>query len=145
VDKSSADGCWTWIGCTQRPGYGRVNFGGRLYFAHRISAQFAGMPIGNLMVLHKCDNPPCCNPDHLFLGTRRDNAIDCTRKGRRVYPAGKRGAENPAAILTEENVVEARILRSKGWIYRRLAERYGVHISTISHAVYGLHWKHVPK
>lgn len=87
------DGCWVWSGRTNRQHYGTL--GERL--AHRISYEFYVGPIPEgLCVLHRCDNPPCVNPKHLFLGTRADNAEDRDRKGRYVSatlgkPAWNRG------------------------------------------------------
>lgn len=81
------DGCWEWTGCRQADGYGRV-YGGRgaspqIAAAHRFAYALTHGPIPTgLCVCHKCDNPPCCNPAHLFLGTVRDNAKDMAGKGR---------------------------------------------------------------
>lgn len=79
----TAEGCWVWIGQKDKKGYGRVWRRGKKRAAHRASyeAQY-GLFQDDLHVCHKCDNPPCINPDHLFLGTRSDNMMDCTIKGR---------------------------------------------------------------
>jgi hypothetical protein len=86
VEKS--DGCWLWTG-SRTKGYGyiaRDNTGNPGY-AHRISWEIRYGPIrGNLCVLHKCDTPLCVRPDHLFLGTKSDNAKDCVSKGRWIPP-----------------------------------------------------------
>lgn len=78
-------GCWLWTGCVTPKGYGyvgpKVSSGSR--FAHRISWEAANGPVPDgMFVLHRCDNPPCVNPAHLFLGTARDNTEDMVRKGR---------------------------------------------------------------
>lgn len=84
---AKSDGCWLWTGSRQRNGYGFLFAGTRKEphpeRAHRVSwrIHFGEIPDG-LWVLHKCDNPPCVNPEHLFLGTRTDNMRDCARKGR---------------------------------------------------------------
>ena len=88
TDRSS--GCWEWTGPRQTPsrtgrtgGYGRIKRHGRQVFAHRHAYELAkgSIPDG-LVVMHTCDNPPCINPDHLMLGTKRDNSRDMVRKGR---------------------------------------------------------------
>jgi hypothetical protein len=71
-------GCRPWMGSRNRKGYGHVNL-----YMHRLAWELVNGPVpSSLLVLHRCDNPPCCNPDHLFLGTHADNAADRTRKGR---------------------------------------------------------------
>lgn len=81
VDKGP--GCWTWTGATQNYGYGAVTIHGLTRRAHRVSWELAHGPIPDgLHVCHRCDNPPCVNPDHLFLGTAQDNVDDKDAKGR---------------------------------------------------------------
>lgn len=81
-----SDGCWEWTGSRNAAGYGKLSEGAagspRLR-AHRVSWELANGPVpAGLWVLHRCDNPPCVRPDHLWLGTRLDNMQDCARKGR---------------------------------------------------------------
>ena len=81
VDKSGD--CWPWIGSRQVNGYGHVRSQNRSLYAHRVAWTLANGPIPpGLWVLHRCDNPPCVNPSHLFLGTARDNTLDSIAKGR---------------------------------------------------------------
>lgn len=77
-------GCWEWFGGASADGYGRFTHKGRKLLAHRVSWEVhsGSIPRG-MLVLHRCDNPPCVNPSHLFLGTHKDNAQDRERKGRR--------------------------------------------------------------
>lgn len=85
VEKSD-DGCWTWQAARDRKGYGKIGAPGRAgwLFAHRVSYEIAtGITLTpDVLVLHRCDNPPCVRPDHLFLGTHADNVADKIRKGR---------------------------------------------------------------
>ena len=82
VNKKAGNSCWEWTAC-KAGGYGQIYVRGKLVYAHRLSWVWANgkIPKG-LFVLHKCDNRVCVNPDHLFLGTNKDNMQDCVRKGR---------------------------------------------------------------
>ncbi len=75
--------CWVWTGNDNGVGYGTVSWHGQITYVHRIAYEHAIGPIpAGMLVCHTCDNPPCCNPAHLFLGTKRDNGLDMGRKGR---------------------------------------------------------------
>jgi len=83
-------GCLEWTGANNGHGYGRINVGGMLFYVHRVIFQEANGEIApGLDVCHSCDNPPCCNKDHLFLGSAGDNARDMIRKGRHFLAAEK--------------------------------------------------------
>lgn len=85
VDKTE-DGCWEWTGARKEGGYGVVSFAGRLHRTHRLSYELAhGAFPSWMLVLHRCDNPPCLRPDHLFLGDYVDNGRDMAAKGRQVF------------------------------------------------------------
>ncbi len=78
-----SDGCWEWTGLVNESGYGRIYVYGRVDRAHRLSYRIHLGPIPKgMFVCHHCDNPPCCNPSHLFLGTHMDNMRDATAKRR---------------------------------------------------------------
>jgi hypothetical protein len=131
-------GCWAWSGPVCRDGYGKIGLGKRIYASHRIAFFLTkGLIAEGLIVCHTCDNPPCCNPDHLWLGTHADNADDKVNKGR-----SRKGVAHPRAILTEQDVVK---IRADPRGARTLARIYGVARSTISHARTGLSWGHIAR
>ncbi len=85
VVRSGDDECWGWSGTTNK-GYGRINVGGNMVLAHRVAWELtSGLIPPGMCVLHSCDNPPCVNPNHLFLGTHADNMRDMRAKGRHRY------------------------------------------------------------
>lgn len=133
--------CWLWLGPRDRKGYGTTHLGGsRQRGAHQAAWLFANGPIPQgLWVLHKCDNPPCVRPDHLFLGTSDDNIMDMIRKDRHAY-----GSRKPKAKLTEIDIVEIRRLCSNGTPYRPIAARFGVSLSLIGLICRRKRWRHVP-
>lgn len=86
VDKSGPNGCWQWLGYRQKFGHGWL--GSRYGLAHRYAWKFLVGPLADAeCLLHHCDNPPCVNPSHLYIGTRADNARDKMMRGR-VYRGG---------------------------------------------------------
>lgn len=136
------DGCWLWTGQKSEMGHGRLEDkmnGRQVLIAHRISWElhFGPVPDG-LCVLHDCDNPPCVNPSHLFLGTRTDNSDDKVSKNRQA-----KGVAFPQARLTDELVRELRQRRLSGATCYQLARETGISRSVISRAVNGVTWRHV--
>lgn len=133
--------CWLWQGLTGDKGHGRVRWAGRQTSTHRLAWELARGPIpAGLCVLHRCDVPACCNPTHLFLGTRGDNNRDRDTKGRTARQAGSAHGQ---AKLTEDQVREMRALRLVGWSLARLAARYDVNWRTISLIVNHKAWLHI--
>jgi hypothetical protein len=144
VDKDAPNGCWVWTGRRGgKLGYGRLKRNGVSYQAHRYSWTLTNGEIPDgLFVCHHCDNPPCVNPAHLFLGTQADNLADRDAKGRAVY---WRGPKNAATKLTEEQVQEIRRL-SQIHIETsqiELARRFDVSPSLISQIIGGKAWGYV--
>lgn len=120
------DGCWLWTGNHDTAGYGRFWFDANTRVpAHRVSYEFHYGPIPEgLFVCHHCDNPPCVNPAHLFLGTAQDNVSDMCAKGRNVPLAG---SSSGRAKLTEQDVIEIRALFADGVSAQNIADKF--HIS----------------
>lgn len=138
--------CWPWKGTKLTKGYGRFNlFGNRKVLAHRFAYRLAIRPIPlGRCVLHSCDNPSCCNPRHLFLGTIADNAADMVAKGRQGNGRPlNRATWNPHSKLTPDYVRMARGAYAAGVPQTHIAAHLGVHSSTISRAVRGEVWGHV--
>lgn len=134
-------GCWEWTGYRVKGNhpYGVYRFNNRTQAAHRVSYQLHKGPIpGGSVVRHKCDNPPCVNPDHLELGTQKDNVQDMLFRGRdRVV-----GSRNPMAKLNRETVDTIRSEYTPGVVgYKKLAKKYGVSKETIAGIVTKRTWK----
>lgn len=175
IDKTPGHGpkgdCWIWTSRCSKKGYGLFQYVHRQnwYSAHRLS-YFMHYDIdpGELGTLHHCDNPPCVNPSHLFLGTNADNTADCVRKGRQakgeklrlaVLPFIKRGNESSArrhperlkhgeqhyqAKVTAQQVKEIRSRYIAGRItHRALSLEYGVTHQVIGQMINRKTWKHV--
>jgi hypothetical protein len=101
---TKTDGCWLWTGATTKFGYGRLSHNGKMISAHRLSFLLAGNELPTeLCVLHKCDNPACVRPDHLFSGTKADNNEDTKRKGR--HPGTIKTHCKHGHAFTPENTV----------------------------------------
>jgi hypothetical protein len=138
VDPRTATRCWVWTGTTVRGGYGKIRKSGKNGYAHRLAYEIAhgSIPAG-LCVLHRCDNPPCCNPAHLSLGTDLDNSADCRAKGRDA-----RGERVAGAKLTR---AKADAIRSRfaagGTRALDLAAEFAVGRTTIYNVVRGATWR----
>lgn len=137
IARGAPDACWEWTGQRNGNGYGIVTIlhSTRLR-AHRVAWELANnRSAEGYEVCHSCDNPPCCNPAHLFLGTHQDNVADMVKKGRQ-----QRGERNGSAILTSAQVDEIRAELAAGTICRVLAARYGVTKWAIHSIKQGRNW-----
>jgi predicted DNA-binding protein (UPF0251 family) len=161
--------CWLWTGGLDPQGYGRIWTPGGNRRAHRVAWERANGPIpAGLFVCHDCDNPPCCNPAHLFLDTNAGNTADRHRKGRdatgdrngsrtrperlargdlnpaRLYPERMpRGEASGQAKLTAEMVRAIRAAGAAGERQRDIARRYGLAQSQVWRLIHRLSWKHL--
>jgi hypothetical protein len=150
VVRRTKDECWEWtLACTPK-GYGRPRVLGRNYMAHRLAWAFhhRQLPPVDRMVLHHCDNPPCCNPAHLRLGTHIDNMHDRKARGRYAGSARhlpiRRGEEVALAKLTDQQVIHVRKRYATGdYRYIDLATEYGVSITAIWSIVREKTWRHL--
>jgi hypothetical protein len=139
VEKREPDQCWKWKGAVASHGYGSMAIS---LMAHRVAWGIAhgSVPTKNIHVLHKCDDPLCVNPSHLFLGSHQDNMLDKEAKGRGNHPFG---SNHGRAKLTENLVKEIWKDRQNGKSQRFLARKYGVARSGIRQILRGISWKHV--
>lgn len=162
VDTRTGNECWLWQGPINSPlarpsqNYGKLWFWGKHWRAHRVAWVLTHGPIPKgLCVLHDCDTPPCCNPTHLYLGTKADNHADMKRKQRGRYLSGNdhhsrlhperlaRGSHNGFAKLTEADVVQIRELSLAGLARITVAQLFSVTPTTISDIHNRKLWRHV--
>lgn len=147
VDKRGLSECWEWKGARFKTGYGAVNLwkDGGVCYAHRVAYVLTAgheIPKG-LCVMHTCDNKPCCNPNHLMLGTTRDNNHDAWDKGRVSKPPLKNGEHAPLAKLTEHEVVEIRKLCEIGLTLTSIGELFNVSRVNVRYIRDRMTWRHV--
>lgn len=136
IDVRGADECWPWMGRCDQNGYGRIDLDHRPQAAHRVvyrTVTGESPP----SVCHHCDNPPCCNPAHLFGGTQADNSADMVAKGRQRFPAPRRGRESNMCRLSENDVLD---IFASSLPQRELAKRYSVSQPAIGLIKRGKNW-----
>lgn len=137
--QAMANGCLEYTGCRDTDGYGDITVDGKGWGTHQYTwtKLFGDIPKG-MCVCHSCDNPPCVNPEHLWLGTLQDNVRDMDRKGRRApFP---RGEKNHQSKLTSEQVAEMRSQYPRATLLD-LSERYGISMAQVSRIVRNEHWR----
>lgn len=153
VDIKGTNDCWNWKSSKDKDGYGKYKMDKKYYRAHRYAyvLEFGSIPTG-LNVLHRCDNPSCCNPNHLWVGTVADNNHDAQAKGRSSYAQAinflsgndlQKGSNSWKTNLTEVIVLQIRQERANGVKLQELADRYGVAERTIEGIVYRKTWTHI--
>lgn len=152
--------CWEWQGFSSDKGYGLVIFRSQKMRVHRlVASQYIGELTPSVLVCHSCDNPPCCNPSHLFIGTAKDNYWDAISKGRiseswiehvqtshsHSMASRARQCENHKhSKLTVEIVTALRREASRGVRRSELVEMFGISRTAISRVINGRTWKHIP-
>jgi hypothetical protein len=134
--------CWPWVGDSRPNGYGRMMLSGTVHATHRFAYEnVVGTIPDGMYVCHRCDNPPCCNPAHLFLGTAADNSADMVQKGRSLP---QRGDANHAKRLTEAWVRVIKTLRAQGLTYNEIAgEVPNATFGNVAQICIGKSWAHV--
>lgn len=156
IKRISLGPCWVWMGGTNKDGYGRIRYRGATVSAHRLSwyYHYRDIPDG-MSVLHRCDNPACVNPSHLFLGTQLDNVRDCASKGRRNYARGNnsgarkhpeklaRGESHGNSKMTNLLVLELRKLYDSGTKIGELAKKFDLTYRGAMMIAKRMTWKHV--
>ena len=136
VKKVEEDKCWLWIGAKNKLGYGNINVRGKYTNAHRVSYELHfGHIDEKLYVCHKCDNPSCVNPRHLFVGTPQQNDDDKVRKNRQV-----RGVLHPNHKMSEKEVIN---IRDECGTHQKIALKYGVSRRLIGMIKSKNIWKHI--
>lgn len=157
VDRGEPEECWEWTARRSAQGYGQftVKRGGARYkhvVASRFAFELAHGKAPDNWALHHCDNPPCCNPAHIYDGTPAENSADMIRRRRSGWHSGKyatrntaRGSRSGMAKLTEQDVIGIRARYAAGGVSQQaLADEFGVNQTKISDVVRGKTWKHVP-
>ena len=141
VTRGKRDKCWEWQAGCFASGYGAIKFRDKAYYATRVAYFLAtGVQPGELNICHRCDNPSCCNPAHLFLGTTAQNVADRDRKGRQVTP---RGEQHGCSRLTWKAVRDIRAFPTphKYGAKSHLARQYAVTRQAIGAVLRGKTWK----
>lgn len=128
--------CWNWTKGLMSAGYGYVDFQSTRHWTHRLSWEIARGPIPEGMsVLHDCDNPRCVNPDHLFVGTQKDNRQDCVAKLRHNF-----GTLHGMCKLTEQEVLD---IRASFGPRLPVAKKYGISVTQVGDIRHGKSWRHL--
>ncbi len=140
VKKGGPVECWEWLSGKDKDGYGKISIAYFCWKSHRAAyfIEYGGVPNKEKFVCHSCDNPSCCNPAHLFLGTAADNSADMISKNRHRSPRGER---HPAAKLTADNVIEIRRRIGCGESQMVVAAEFQVDQSSISHVATQKTWR----
>ncbi len=142
------EGCWSWSGQLNKQGYPLMSCSYKMgtLFGHRASFMiYKGKITKGLHICHSCDNPICTNPDHLWVGTAKDNNDDMTLKGRRKFtkPPIHLGSKNPASKLDEDKVKEIKKMLNSGLKCQYIADIYKVSYKIVNRIKHNHTWRHV--
>lgn len=139
IERITESGCWIWLpGLTKTGGYGQFNKKGKVGRAHRASYEFyVGKIPEGMCVCHRCDTPACINPDHLFIGSRKENTLDMKAKGRHLY-----GERNTESKLTLDQVLEIKDRRKSGEYFQSIADSYGISYTQVWRIINNKRWVH---
>ena len=144
IKKNARTGCWEWQGAKTSAGYGLFSVDGSLVYTHRFSYNLHnGRLPDDLHVCHKCDNPSCCNPDHLFLGTDADNLADMRRKNRHSPPPKMTGRRNPSTKISEKDVLQIRKMKKAGKSLKEIAVSFSISKTNVADICKRKIWRHV--
>lgn len=140
IKVKSTEECWDWKASCNKAGYGQFRMPDEKKLAHRVSYTIAtGEDPGKLEVCHKCDRPQCCNPNHLYLGTRQQNQRDMARRDRSLY-----GSKCRFAKLSKEKVLQIlKLIDGTKLTYGEIGEIFGVKHNTVFYISSGKNWKRV--
>lgn len=144
-DRSGGESaCWNWIGCKGRQGYGNIRVDNKTMLSHRARWQDEHGEIpGGMVVCHTCDNPSCCNPRHLWLGTQQENVADMIEKGRFPTPVGRKGESSHLAKLAPSDIAGILAMRAAGIPRKEVAAQVGVSPSHVWRIETGKAWRHI--
>lgn len=148
VKQEGPDDCWPWLASTNKDGYGQFWIGYTFVPAHRYAYVFKYQQrlSEGILICHHCDNPACCNPNHLFEGTVKDNVSDKMRKGRHGDPTPinpAKGSSHGMATLQESDVLKIRYIASNGTPQIEIARTFGVSAAQISAIIKRKYWRHI--
>lgn len=139
LDKSGD--CWLWTASLAGKGYGQMKLPKqrKQEYAHRLAYMiYKGAIPDGIQVCHKCDNPRCCNPEHIFLGTSSDNHLDMKEKNRHLY-----GEKNSQAKLSDTKISQIKKCIDSGMSQSIIAKAFGIHQTTVSKINRGCRWQHI--
>lgn len=139
VDRGNVGECWEWQAARGTKGYGQFWNGEYMDHAHRISYALDVREPGDLHVLHTCDNPPCVNPNHLYLGTNSDNQKDAFERGQKTHI----GEQNPSAKLTKDDVIDIKEMLDGSASYSDVMDEYDIGKTAVGQIARGETWTHV--
>jgi len=135
-----ANECWIWCSTKDRNGYGIFSFGGEVYRAHRIAYELSnGAFPARMLVCHYCDNPACVNPNHLFIGTQKENMSDCASKGRKPSFCGEKNSRHKVTALQVEQI--RREYSRGGVTQKELGCKYGISRGGLARIIRGATWR----